>query len=449
MNPVFGIQNDGWGDFMVKCLGRVDDELCMLHYELRREDGQPDVCLARFGPWSSRLRAMIIRDNARNDRRRSAFDASAWPQMRPSDRVWTCALNAGDAIEFIPAVPLRDRYVVSAIDLRGVRMQGEGWRSEPIVILACRTPPLCPPHTVCWEDGWTPGMHDRPEERWPSSGAYPASSLRLVPAKPFDGPFERADADESPGVARSLEEKVAAYFRFVSGLARQLLPAGVADARLDEWWAARSAYRATPFSVMEQRRPPSGVNGLLDQRTVLIRCSGAWGGALLDPRRTDVFCMFGPWFMHIRRSLAQDPSLRVGDLNHRYIDNRQWVPENERMWSYVDQDRAHVEFFTSVRHRGRRVHCFPPFYERRADASWDVGPGKAKFWVVRYIDEDRWRSDAAYLAELRGLEREGWRFDLNEPGVVPAFIEGLIAEGDLEFIAGPPPEGPTGLVETD
>jgi len=27
--------------------------------------------------------------------------------------------------------------------------------------------------------------------------------------------------------------------------------------------------------------------------------------------------------------------------------------------------------------------------------------------------------------------------------------EGLIAEGDLEFIACPPPEGPTGLVETD
>ncbi len=444
VNAEFGIQNDGWGDFMVKGLGRVENELCMLHYEPRG-----DACLARFGPWSSRLRATIMRAGVLNRRRRFAFDASAWPGMRPSDRAWTCGFSANDAIEFIPAVPLRDRYLVSAIDLRGVRTPDGGWSMEPLVILASRTPPLCPPHTVCWEDGWTPGMHDRPEEKWPSSGAYRASSLRLVAATPFDGPFGRAESGASFGAVRSLDEQIAAYFRFVSGLSRQLLPAGVADARLDEWWAARSAYRATPFSHAQNHSPHAGVERLLDARPVIVRCSGAWGGALLDPDRSVTFCMFGPWFSHVRRALAQDPSLRVGDLNHRYIDNRQWVPENDRMWSFVDQNRGHVEFFPIVRHRGRRVHCFSPFYEKRADGSWDVGPGKAKFWVVRYIDEDRWRSDAAYLAELRGLEREGWRFDLDEPGVTPAFIEGLVAEGDLEFIAGPPPEGPTGLVETD
>lgn len=161
---------------------------------------------------------------------------------------------------------------------------------------------------------------------------------------------------------------------------------------------------------------------------------------------------FGPWYGNLRADFERSStaSRSVADSEPSYSRVNRYIPSpGERYWRCSVFVGDPVETFPTVRHRGRRVHCFPPFYEKRADGSWDVGPGKARFWVVRYIDEDRWRSDAAYVGELRGLEGEGWRFDINEPGVVPAFIEGLIAEGDLEFIAGPPPEGPTGLVETD
>ena len=427
-----------------KALVRVGDELGMAVYE-------PFGAFYRLqsGPWARVVRAKALRAGVRTRCPLTRFSSLSHCEVPPSMRVWSCALLNRSGVEFYPYVLLRSQYIVRCIDMR-MRPDadhGSAW-SLSLVVYDDRdwySPPLELLEAWNWE------LETDRNCVVSATGEVDVADVRLEPFPPFEGPLFPTSETAFGGEQPIHSTRVGRYSLHRKAFGRRYIPWEKSSSPEPSAGKHRG-FTESIAAVSFDRPAPNELGELALNPSCIARIHGAWGECFRSLNSPSCGMRFGPWYGSLRAEFERSStaSRRVANQEPYYRRNNWYQPPlGERYWGCSVFVGDPVETIPTVRHRGRRVHCFPPFYEKRADGSWDVGPGKAKFWVVRYIDEDRWRSDAAYLAELRGLEGEGWRFDLNEPGVVPAFIEGLIAEGDLEFIAGPPPEGPTGLVETD
>ncbi len=444
MTQLDGIMDPLLDSAKQRCLVRIDGRYGIAVYEPlgARYTGV-------FGPWERALKNRFFKAARRGECEAFAFDFRAPASAPPSEHVWRFLLRDTEGVEFFPYLVYRSMYLVRCVDVC-LPLKGDDIPNLPIALKVATNWFERTDFEVLKRDGWTIEYDmTRTNHEVGAYGRVSLSSFALHPFAPFQGPTERSGAGADCSVAVSDSDFFPQLRAHCAEFRRRLV-----NAETDTPLAA-SQFAACESPGITVPRRSYGTSPCVTElgsfrRTMrwVVRWDGVWASA--HPwHPTRWYVHIGPWSESRREELERQEGFRPFLDAPRPLLSDEPHAEERGSWACLIESAPSLVFFPTVRHRGRRVHCFPPFYERRADGSWDVGPGKAKFWVVRYIDQDRWRSDAAYVGELRGLEREGWRFDLDEPGVTPAFIEGLIAEGDLEFIPGPPPEGPTGLVETD